>query len=476
MKRTSASRPHRKFLVSAAAVACSAIALLAGAGVAAAQAAGTPAAASDGTWGTAREVAGALNTGGFAGVSSVSCKSAGNCSAGGAYQTRSGNQEAFVVNQKNGAWGTALEVAGRLNTLGIAGVNSVSCGSAGNCSAGGSYTNGPGPDNSEAFVVNERNGTWGTAEEVPGTAALNFGIAAQVNSVSCASAGNCSAGGSYSNKLGNAQPFVVSEVRGTWRTAQKVAGAIISALGNGQVRSVSCASAGNCSAGGFYTSRSGNQEAFVVTEVRGAWRAAREVAGALNPGAGGTVGSVSCASAGNCSAGGSATGTSGQIQAFVVNEHNGTWGTARKIAISGNAEVGSVSCASAGNCSAGGFYSVRSPHFQAFVVNERNGTWGAARVVTGGAAVLISVSCASAGNCSAGGSTASGQAFVVNERNGTWGAAQVVPGSAALNTGGNAQVEEVSCASPGRCSAGGYFTHFTRKPLRRVQAFVVSET
>jgi hypothetical protein len=472
VKRTSASRPHRKFLVSAAAVACSAIALLAGAGVAAAQAAGTPAAASDGTWGTAREVAGALNTGGSAGVFSVSCKSAGNCSAGGAYQTRSGNQEAFVVNQKNGAWGTALEVAGRLNTLGIAQVNSVSCGSAGNCSAGGFYTNGPGPGHNEAFVVNERNGTWGTAKEVPGTAALNFGIA-QVNSVSCKSAGNCSAGGSYSNKLGNAQPFVVSEVRGTWRTAQKVAGAIISARGDGQVRSVSCASAGNCSAGGFYTSRSGTVQAFVVTEVRGAWRAAREVAGALNPGAGGTVGSVSCASAGNCSAGGSTTGTSGQIQAFVVNEHNGTWGTARKIAIGGNAEVGSVSCAAAGNCSAGGFYTDRSPHFQAFVVNERNGTWGAARVVTGGAAQLNSVSCASAGNCSAGGSTASGQAFVVNERNGTWGAAQVVPGSAALNTGRNAQVDAVSCASPGRCSAGGYFI---QKAGRRVQAFVVSET
>jgi hypothetical protein len=38
-------------------------------------------------------------------------------------------------------------------------------------------------------------GTWGTAQEVPGTAALNIGGAAQVNSVSCGSAGNCSAGG-----------------------------------------------------------------------------------------------------------------------------------------------------------------------------------------------------------------------------------------------------------------------------------------
>ena len=38
---------------------------------------------------------------------------------------------------------------------------------------------------------------WGTAEEVPGTAALNAGGNAGVNSVSCPSAGNCSAGGLY---------------------------------------------------------------------------------------------------------------------------------------------------------------------------------------------------------------------------------------------------------------------------------------
>jgi hypothetical protein len=214
----------------------------------------------------------------------------------------------------------------------------------------------------------------------------------------------------------------------------------------------------------------------------GTWGTAREVAGALNTGGSAGVSSVSCRSAGNCSAGGSATGTSGQLQAFVVNERNGTWGTAQKIATGPDAEVGSVSCAGAGNCSAGGSYG-RSPHFHAFVVNERNGTWGAAHVVAGAAAQLISVSCASAGNCSASGSTisvsgstASGQAFVVNERNGTWGAAQVVPGSAALNTGGNAQVEQVSCALPGRCSAGGYFTGFTLKAGFRGQAFVVSET
>ncbi len=60
-------------------------------------------------------------------------------------------------------------------------------------------------------------GTWGTARELPGAAALNQGGHAQVNSVSCGSPGNCSAGGWYTDRSRRTQAFIVSEVRGTWR-------------------------------------------------------------------------------------------------------------------------------------------------------------------------------------------------------------------------------------------------------------------
>jgi len=60
-------------------------------------------------------------------------------------------------------------------------------------------------------VVSEVNGTWGTAIEVPGTPALNTGGIADTLSVSCASAGNCSAGGDYLPSSGEGQAFVVSE-------------------------------------------------------------------------------------------------------------------------------------------------------------------------------------------------------------------------------------------------------------------------
>src|SRR5205823_13799586 len=65
---------------------------------------------------------------------------------------------------------------------------------------------------------------WGTAREVPGTAALNQGGEAEVISVSCAAAGNCSAGGDYKDTSGNFQAFVVNPVNGTWHTALEVPG------------------------------------------------------------------------------------------------------------------------------------------------------------------------------------------------------------------------------------------------------------
>ena len=46
----------------------------------------------------------------------------------------------------------------------------MSCASAGNCAAGGRYRDG---GHLQGFVAGERNGLWGKAIEVPGLAALN---------------------------------------------------------------------------------------------------------------------------------------------------------------------------------------------------------------------------------------------------------------------------------------------------------------
>src|SRR5216684_937069 len=130
-----------------------------------------------------------------------------------------------------GSWGRAITVPGlgALNKGRNAGVLSVSCPSPGYCAAGGYFGNrGSNPyvvSSGRGFVVSETNGRWGRAVEVPGLGVLNRGGNAGVSSVSCASPGNCAAGGDYtSDASGRLQAFVVSETGGSWGTAQEVAG------------------------------------------------------------------------------------------------------------------------------------------------------------------------------------------------------------------------------------------------------------
>jgi hypothetical protein len=329
-------------MTTAVVVLCSAF--LTGAGAAAATGApAARGAALTGTWGTAQEVpgTGALNVAGRAGITSVSCNSAGNCGAAGFYASGTLNsvriQQAMVVSEINGIWGKAAEVPGTaaLNAGGNAGISELACTSAGNCSAGGHYTDAAGIQ--QAFVVSETNGTWGTAVEVPGFAALNVGTpGGTVNSLSCGAAGNCSAGGYYSDAAGHWQAFVVSETNGTWGTAKEVPGSGgLNAGGHAMINSVACAAAGTCSAGGSYASSSVDGvptvQAFVLTETNGTWGAAKEVPGtaSLNAGKYAEVNSVSCASAGNCSAGGEYTNGTPATEAFTVNQVNGTWRTAK---------------------------------------------------------------------------------------------------------------------------------------------------
>lgn len=167
-----------------------------------------------GVWGPARPLPGlaALNQGGEAVVSQVSCTTVGSCAAGGWYSPRGSFQQAWVATEVHGQWREALQVPGTaaLNTAGHANVGSVSCAAA-ECVAGGWYTTGK-TQHTQAFLVNEQGGLWGTAEQVPGLAALNTGNNASVASVSCAPSGWCTAVGHYTDfKTREDRMFVVSQ-------------------------------------------------------------------------------------------------------------------------------------------------------------------------------------------------------------------------------------------------------------------------
>ena len=124
-------------------------------------------------------------------------------------------------------------------------------------------------------------GSWGNALEMPGSVGLNYGVVRlgssevpSVNAISCPSADNCSAGGEYTDRAGHGQAFLVDDVGGQWESAIEVPGsAALNAGGHAEINSVSCASAGNCAAGGDFATGSGGVEAMVVDEVGGVWAA-----------------------------------------------------------------------------------------------------------------------------------------------------------------------------------------------------------
>ncbi|HEX3489661.1 MAG TPA: hypothetical protein VHU92_09960 [Streptosporangiaceae bacterium] len=332
-----------------------------------------------GSWHAAAELPGtaALNGIRKARITSVSCPAAGDCLVGGSYTDAAKHQQAFVSSQADGTWGTPVELpgTGALNSGGAASVSQVSCASPGNCAAVGSYS--AAKPHVLAFVATEVNGTWRAAISVPGLAALHAQDA-QFASVSCASPGNCAAVGSFNEDL----PLAVSEVHGTWESALALRSPA-GALPPGQAETVACVGGGHCAAGGFYyTDHAGHTQAFIATASDGSWGQERQVPGIARLGTDAQTLSLSCAAPGDCAAGGFYRGP-GPVhrQAFVASEANGTWGSAQEVPGSGRlnqnrtgaGQTSVVSCRGAQRCALAGGYTARrllNP-FWVFVDSQR---------------------------------------------------------------------------------------------------------
>jgi hypothetical protein len=253
---------------------------------------------------------------------------------------------------------------------------------------------------------------------------------------------------------------------------------------------VSCTGPGDCAAGGEYGPDEPYTQSlpFVVTEAGGKWGGAKTVAGI--PALGGVqyaaITSVSCAWPGNCAAVGyylPSTSAAFTGQAFVADQVNGSWQRAHPLAGATASEnvnaFGAdwnitVSCASARTSAArkagldcvavGGASS--DGHYQGFTASAKHGAWGAAQLVAGLGRLggtrrsqVNTVSCAAPGTCAIGGYYTDGkghrQAFVANEASGTWHSALEVPGTTALNVKGSAEVDAVNCPVARDCTAAG---------------------
>ncbi len=420
-----------------------------------------------GTWGQAQPLA--VPRGEIAlppGISAISCPAVGECSAIGSVAQQPVHGPPLygtTVAETDGRWGAEKAVPGlaTISTGGSGGLSAISCGAPGDCGAGGAY-NYDGPDGTQeqgAFVVSENDGTWDTVHpiyDVGGSATTDAGV----TSISCPSAGNCTAAGVYYDYgIRGWDDFIVSEVAGLWGPAEPVPG--LAALSTGadttRVAAISCPAAGSCAIDGTYSTAAG-EGGWIAGETGGAWAPAAPLPGL------GLPTSLSCPSAGNCTAFGSSSSSHSEgTEPAVASAVSGVWGPAQEIqgiaGLGGSAGFGlALSCPSAGNCTAAGDVQGAADNDPTvFVTTETDGSWGDASPVAGlgylgsQTSGLSALSCGAAGYCTMVGGTGN-NGFIVGEAAGRWSAPRLVPG---VDSSHSSEVSAVSCPAAGYCSIGG---------------------
>jgi len=332
-----------------------------------------------GVWGSAAEVTPPANAASIGHLSYVSCSSAGNCTAAGGYKDSSGRYQGQLVTETGGTWGTGVEASlpTNANPDSEAYIEGLSCASAGNCLAVGEYYDGA-VDEPETLLVTETNGTWGAAVQ----ASLPVNAEPKSNTihtkgVSCGSVGNCAVVGEYFDTSDNMQGFLLSETNGTWGTAVE---ARLPANANRNpgpfIEEVQCASAGNCTAVGSYIDSLENGQGLLLTETSGTWGTGVEAPLPAGARSGPSLlgGSLSCPAAGDCSYVDGYKDSSEHRQGLLLTQSQGAWAPALQATLPLNAGaepevlLRSVSCATPGNCTAVGEYTDSSGHQQGLLL------------------------------------------------------------------------------------------------------------
>jgi hypothetical protein len=172
---------------------------------------------------------------------------------------------------------------------------------------------------------------------------------------------------------------------------------------------VSCVSASQCAAVGYYTDASGNLQGLLLTEAGGSWTAAEAPLPAASDGTVELRG-VSCASASQCVAAGDAY-MSGVQEGLLLTDSNGSWTAAEAPLLAGTdgtVELNGVSCVSASHCVATGYADVSGVP-KGLLLTDSGGSWTAAEAplpanASNAGGGLMGDSCASASQCAAVGS------------------------------------------------------------------------
>jgi hypothetical protein len=272
-----------------------------------------------------------------------------------------------------------------------------------------------------------------------------------------------------------------------------------------ELQALSCASTGNCSAIGGYDDGLGDSQGLLVTETHGKWQQAVEAqapaGAAIEPfklSDGGGLANLSCPAPGDCTAIGRYTDGHRTDHGVLFTESHGHWGRGVRLQLPGNAiaapkpksgavdllGLAGVSCASVGNCVVVGTYETNAEVWDPLIVAEKNGHWSraveaplpAGAPVEGQNAVLLSVTCNHAGQCAAAGEyvdpSGHQQSLLASGSGDSWVAAPTPPPPTDANSDPNIIPSSISCAASGECAAVGTYIN----PLQNSLGLLLNET
>ena len=251
-------------------------------------------------------------------ITQVSCGASTSCAITGRYQTKGNTYQSFqsfVQVEKCGVWSPVRPVfAPSVGTQGVDVQTVLSCPTASYCALVGSDD--VSDTFGEVYVTSERRGVWSAPATIPGLAALSTvdGVNGSNNfpDLVCTAIGDCLLTGEYSDgSTAGLAAFVAQEINGVWGSAEPVPGlSAFAGKGATEVDDVSCASVQQCALVGTVvppTPPSAKVDIvdhypYVITEVNGLWSAPKSIPGLHPTPANASIQAtaVSCARHGTC--------------------------------------------------------------------------------------------------------------------------------------------------------------------------------
>jgi hypothetical protein len=398
------------------------------------------------------------NPGGAKGVvlSGVSCASAALCTAVGTFTNSAGQQVTLAERWRHSRW-SVQQTANVIVAL-PAGLNGVSCASRAACIALGSFfTSNPGGHPTGRMLAERRSGGVWSIQPTPNPAGS---VDNQFGGVSCSSMTACTAVGNFDASAGISA--LAAQWNGTSWSIQQPANP--SGATDTWLEGVSCASAGACTAvGTFAGPGTGNNSVTLAERWNGSSWSIEQTASA--PGtAGSALTAVSCTSKTACIAVGAVYNQAGGNTPLAERWTGSSWTIQHTPKLPRSAGLYGVSCTSATACTAVGGYPLYGG-YNAALVERWNGTsWTIQHTPKPKSAtltVLNGVSCTSATACTAVGGYAGARTDqqpttpLAEAWNGTRWTIESTPNPTGSR---KTMLNGVSCTSATICTAVGSFT------------------